>query len=292
MRRKRFPGEYIGRSQLSQAQRAREGRSNLWAKGASSYGKSNSGGLSYPDPWGDWANYPLVAWPQPTPGSNQPPGNQGESLNANLPQQVTYENGYFMNPSEQQEEEILNQPTTFRPAVPLDTQSFIENKRTKNEAPADAEFPPRGEEKNTHSNMGLGAESQTGEDPGDLGHDNKPDQEDEAKLQATEGAENVRLPQQTTGVGRIDIAGSEAYGDKIGAHQEPVAELEMDGKGEENISSVPLTGEKDYAAEDREAPVQTKPEDGTILAVADKDSQIPRSSATRENIIVWKNFPK
>ena len=158
MRRKRFPGEYIGRSQLNQAQRARGGRSNFWPPGVNSSGKLNAAGLNYPDSWGDWTNYPLVAWPQPTPGSNQPPGNQRQSLNAHFSQEANYAPGYFMNFSEQQGEEILSKSVSFRPAVPLDTESFIENKSTENEVPTAAELPPQ-EEEDIHSNWQQIAES-------------------------------------------------------------------------------------------------------------------------------------
>ncbi|HEY8344887.1 MAG TPA: hypothetical protein VIL66_06835 [Bacillota bacterium] len=230
MRRRRFPGEYIGRSQLSQAQRARGGRLG-WPNGASSSGKLNTDGLNYPDPWGDWANYPLVAWPQPNPGRNQPPGYQKQPMNAYHPPEVNFTPGYFMSHAERQGEEILSQPASFRSALPLDTESFGKNKRTEKERPAATELPSQGEE-GIHSNWPQRAEDQGGEE---LERAHESDQEDAKKTQTRREAENLGFPQQTTDAGRTEDAGSEESEEQSSADQESVTEPEMDGNNGGNI---------------------------------------------------------
>ena len=300
MRRKRFPGEFTGRSQMngrSQVNQAHQGSSSFWQKGANDYGRPNSSQSSSIDPWGDWTNYPLVAWPQSASGGNQPYGNQGQYMGVYIPQQANYTAGYFVNHYEQQEATPM-MSASFMPHAWQGTPStMVDNERTMQELTVDSQdaLPQPGENpsvdsaEKSKSGEGLGQPVHGSEIDGEYGF-NLEDDSQRARAQTEGVAESEGLSQRIKDDERMYSAGFGEYEDKFDVYQEAVVEHVKEDEIKKISGSDVLEKGEEYPTVDRAVSIQTMRKEEAEPEEAGRQDCL--STEEKSSILVWKNFPK
>lgn len=322
MRRKRFPGEFIGGSQMNrrtQVNRAQQGSSSFWPKGVNDYGRPNSNQSSPIDPWSDWTNYPLVAWPQSAYEGNQPHESQGQYTRAYIPQQANYTAGYFVNPYEQQEVTPMMSASFMAHARQDTSSTMADNGKVMPELTVDSpdtllrpgENPSVDSAEKSKSGEGLTQPVQGNEMDGEY----KSNLEDEAqrayartegwiagqeyfpdgdaqrvRAQAEGEAESEGFTRRTEGDERMNPAGSGKEDDDTDVYQKPAEEdVKEDAIKENSGSEVSVKGEE-HPTVDRAMSIQTMEKEETEPEEAGRQGYL--STEEKSGILVWKNFPK